>query len=256
MCSSAPNITSQFRERVGARSSKSGALTRKAFSAESQFITIGPRSEWHQATAQIGSEVWPFSVRSPLILPKPDATVVIRPFFEGSVTGDVLPRQPLQWSPDNTVVTSGAVDAVSTVKGDGQPLAFLEVIAYDAVPDIWPLARPDAEYYPSASPDHASAVSTEGVYFSCPVMGRRRLSVYGMGSSDVSFNYRFTGCWFEDDSLRETEILAQQTVATATPATGWSRHLNIDSDAFMWIKCYVKAANPGYDPKLKFRVSD
>jgi len=234
----APKIVDRFRERMGATRFLTDAQgpTQKGISGGWQMLTIGPRSEWHQAVALYGNEVHPFSVRSPLILPWGD-TAQIRPYFRGSVVGDVLPRQPTQSSPDPTV----CIDPVSP------PAAFLEVVAYDDVPSVFPFARPDMEY---VAPFQGLG-STEAVHFSCPVMGRRKLSVYFKRDDEEAITARFTGCWFEDDTLRETEIRAAEAFAfnagagTTSPGDSVSLHLDLESDAFLWVKMYAQSGATG-----------
>lgn len=238
MCERAPNIVEHFRQLWATNQVDLPNTGQIGTSKPFHFLTIGPRSEWHQAVAIIGHERHVFSVRSPLVLPnEPASTVQVRPYFEGS-RSTAMERQPrFDGTGRQTIVDTEA------------PSAYLEVIAYDAVPSVWPFARPDMQY----NNGNWTVASTEAVSFSCPVMGRRRLSVYFRADDETSTFYRFTGATVIDDSLHESEIKA---VASATVGTYVSLHLDVDTDAYQWVRMYNRATAGFTHGEFGFIVRD
>jgi hypothetical protein len=235
MCSDAPKIVGHFRKLWTTASAGGAAALQEGGSWPFSFLTIGPRSEWHQAVAIIGHEQHPFSVRSPLILDnkscKSRSTVQIRPYFEGSSSA-AFDKQPRG---------DGAALGRSQIVDGAPPAAYLDVIGYAGVPSIWPFARPDMEY----NINTWTAGSTEALAFSCPVMGRRRFSCYFQNRTETStLQARFTGVQMIDDSMHESTLLNATGIAQGKET---SYHLDIDVDAFQWIRFYSLVEGGGSD---------
>ena len=228
MCSDAPNILFEERKLWSFLTPADPKATQLSFAKPWQFLTIGPESEWHQATAYIGNRRYPFSVRSPLMLPPTSckgSTTIVRPHRRANAFGTaVIGPQPRDWSPETTTLSVAGVDPA---------LAYLHVVAYDQLPPTWAYARPDAEYLRGVN-----LTSVEQKVFACPVMGRRRLSVHFDPIGEGVMSYAFDGLTAFDDSLRSDRLLsATFDTATASPAgNGFSRHLDIDTDAYDWIQ--------------------
>lgn len=251
MCGDAPKVTYEDRKLWSYLRPTDPKLTQMSISkAPFQFLTIGRESEWHQAAAFVGNRVYPFSVRSPLILKhdcKDKATVQIRPFRANFVAGaSVIGAQPRDSSPAATSVSVAGTDPAQ---------AWLHVVAYDSVPPQWPYARPDVEYQAAK----AQLSSTSGVMFACPVMGRRRFSAHfqqNAGDPGV-ISYRFTGLTAFDDTLREDILLDTTRDTTPTGNSVWSRHLDVDSDAYDWIQVRLQAPDAlGASVEALFWVRD
>jgi hypothetical protein len=189
-------------------------------------------------------------VRAPLIIPQssPPSTVNIRPFRRAAASGGTtIALQPLGSSPGDTNL-SLAGDFAS---------ADIHVVAYEQVPPFWPCVRPDTEY------QRAKVLSsTETQFFACPVMGRRRFSMHLQWLGDpATISYRVVGLTAFDDTLREDTILTTTQVIAGVgsgvdPTAQWSRHLDVDSDAYDWLQVYMNCSGAAGTIQALFWVRD